>query len=152
MPIKKQAGWLAGWLADEETMLACAYLQGHGAAAYRLGIRAKTKKKYAEALSMYQEGSKFGNHDSATALYLFFSDGQFNAKNEEEKEIMNALGAHADPERASRYKAIADALEINPDLKLGRLDEVLPLPPTKLPVWNGVADALTPASTAPPTY
>lgn len=57
-----------------------------------------------------------------------------------------------DPERAMRYNAIYDALKINPDLKFSRLDEVLPLPPAKLPDWRGIEDALEPESNGPPTY
>lgn len=62
------------------------------------------------------------------------------------------MGIEADPERANRYDIIANALEINPDLKLSRLDQLLPLPPAKLPKWNGIEDAMEPESTAPPTY
>jgi hypothetical protein len=47
---------------------------------------------------------------------------------------------------------IYDALEINPDLKLSRLDQVLPLPPAQLPPWSGVEDAVTPESYDKPTY
>ena len=57
-----------------------------------------------------------------------------------------------DAERERRYDAIYDALKINPDLKLSRLDQVLPLPPAPLPKWSGVDSAVEPESNGRPTY
>lgn len=139
-------------LDDEETMLRCAFDQGHGAAAYRLGIKARVNRRYGDAIQVYQEGVKFGSYDCAAALYLLFSDGYWTNPDEEKIQALRALGVEADPERASRYQAISEALKINPDLKLSRLDQVLPLPPAKLPDWNGIGDALEPESIAAPTY
>lgn len=68
------------------------------------------------------------------------------------KAVLAALGVHLDLERSQRYESISDALKINPDLKLSRLDLVVPLPPAKLPRWAGVMGAVEPESTAPPTY
>lgn len=57
-----------------------------------------------------------------------------------------------DAERERRYDAIYDTLQINPDLKLSRLDQVLPLPPAPLPKWSGVDSAVEPESNGRPTY
>ncbi|WP_230411307.1 DUF6396 domain-containing protein [Collimonas humicola] len=38
---------------------------------------------------------------------------------------------------ADGYEAFTDALQHNPDLRFPNLDKVLPLPPAKLPHWNG---------------
>jgi uncharacterized protein len=95
---------------------------------------------------------KFGSKPCAESLHQLFDDGHWITTREEGKQVLKALGITVDLERTSRYRAIADALEINPDLKFSRLDEVLPLPPAKLPDWRGFEDALEPESTAPPTY
>ncbi len=138
--------------SSEETMLQCAFQQGHGAAAYKLGLKARINKRYQEAIKIYQEGVKFGSHECADALYLLFLDGKWPNPDEQERQALEALGVMTDPERTNRYLAISTALEINPDLKLSRLDQVLPLPPAKLPKWNGVEDAQEPESTERPTY
>ncbi|MYN28938.1 sel1 repeat family protein [Duganella sp. CY42W] len=142
----------AGRLADAEAMQQCAYKQGHGLAAYELGIKAELKTRYMDAIRLYQEGVKFGSKESAASLELLFKDGYSPGATDEEKVELRRLGIRADPERKSRYNVIYDALEINPDLRLGRLDEVLPLPPAKLPRWSNVNDAAEPESDGPPTY
>jgi len=136
----------------EEIMEQCAYQQGHGAAADALAVKARGSRRYQKAIQLYQDGVKFGYRDSASSLQLLFIDGYWSTSNKDEQEALKALGITADPERALRYEVIGDALEINPDLRLTRLDQVLPLPPTTLPSWNGIDDAVEPTSTAPPTY
>ncbi|SFV09420.1 hypothetical protein SAMN05216552_10303 [Pseudoduganella namucuonensis] len=142
----------AGRSDAEDAMVQCAYQQGHGAAAYRLAIDAKVRKQYREALATYQAGITFGDKDCADALFLLFSRGYWTGASSKEREALSAIGIAADPERKARYDAISNALQINPDLKLGRLDEFLPLPPAKLPEWRGVSDVVTPESDGPPTY
>ncbi|WP_230427319.1 SEL1-like repeat protein [Collimonas humicola] len=136
----------------EKIMLQCAYKQGYGAAADALAVKARGSRLYQEAIQLYQDGVKFGGYASASSLYLLFDDGNWSTSDKDEKEALKALGITADPERSLRYKAIAEALKINPDLKLIRLDQVLPLPPVKLPSWNGIEDAVEPTSTTSPTY
>jgi uncharacterized protein len=136
----------------EEAMIQCAFQQGHGAAAYTLGLRAETNSQYKKALQMYQDGVKFGDHHSAASLELLFIKGYWTGSSNQEKQALRDLGIAADPERAMSYNAIYDALKINPDLKFSRLDEVFPLPPAKLPSWKRFEDALEPESKGPPTY
>ena len=57
-----------------------------------------------------------------------------------------------DAERERRYDAIYDTLQINPNLKRSRLDQVLPLPPAPLPNLSGVDSAVEPESNGRPTY
>jgi hypothetical protein len=142
----------AGRLADEQTMQQCAYQQGYGPAAYELGLQAAINGRYVEAIRIHQDGVKFGSKDCAAFLELLFADGHSPGATDQEKEGFKQLGIQVDPERESRYNAIYDSLEINPDLRLGRLDEVLPLPPAKLPSWSNVNDAAEPESDGPPTY
>lgn len=137
---------------NEKTMLQCAYQQMHGAAAYKLALKEEVKKNFGNAINFYQDGVKFGSQDCASALELLFDDEPNSKTDDDEKDILKSLSMVADPERSRRYNAINDALQINPDLKLTRLDEVLPLPPAKLPSWNGVASAVEPEASGPPTY
>lgn len=140
----------AGRLNDEETMLQCAYQQGHGAAAYALGIdREASKKDFRAAMKIFQDGVKFGNQDCADSLFLLFD---WKTNSEGDRALLRDLNINLDSERSSRYRAISDALQINPDLKLSKLDQVLPLPPAKLPPWSGVEDAVEPESYDKPTY
>lgn len=141
-----------GRLADEETMVQCAFMQGHGPAAYKSGIRAKVKKQYMEAVKFQQEGVKFGCKDCAASLELLFLNEDGPGNTDDEKAEWRGLGIRSDAERARRYNAIYDALVINPDLRLKLLDKVLPLPQAKLPEWSGVDDAVEPEPDGPPTY
>ncbi|MRV74588.1 sel1 repeat family protein [Duganella sp. FT92W] len=136
-------------LNEEELMLQCAYKQGFGAAAYQLAVIAKIEGRAMEAVRLYQDGVTFGDSESASALNLIFDTDDGIAKKE---EMLKALGSDRDPERARRYKEIYDALDLNRDLRLGRLDKVLPLPPAALPEWHGIEAALTPEPEGPPTY
>ncbi len=143
----------AGRLDDEDAMVQCAYQQGHGPAAFALGVDMRASKRdYKKAIVYFQNGIKFGNHDSADALSQLFEEGFWITTRPEGKSALQDMGIAADPERTKRYEAISNALEINPDLKLTRLDQVLPLPPAKLPDWNGVSDAVEPEPSGPPTY
>lgn len=142
----------AGREEDEKAMLQCAYQQGHGPAAYELALTAGVSKQYRDAILLYQEGVKFGSIDCARDLEVMFSDGYWGKGSDEEKAILRSLGVEVDPDRKKRYTEIYDALQINPDLKLSRLDQVLPLPPLKLPAWLGVSSAMTPESNDPPAY
>lgn len=141
-----------GRLADEETMQRCAYKQGHGPAAYELGMGARVKRRHDDAIQNFQDGVRFGSSDCAAALLLLFKDGYWASADEEEKKALVTLGINADIERSRRYRTLSDALKINPDLKLTRLDSVLPLPPAPLPEWSGIDDAIEPVSNGSPKY
>jgi len=147
-----QAYCEAGRRNDETFMLQCAYQQGHGRAAYELALNAEVAMKFQEALLIYQNGVKFGSVECARNLRIIFNQGYWSTGSVKEREATETLGIRIDAERESRYRAIHDALEINPDLRLNRLDAVLPLPPAKLPAWSGIEDAIEPESNAPPTY
>jgi uncharacterized protein len=141
-----------GRLGDEEAMLLCAYQQGHGQAAYQLGLKARIKKNYLLAINIYQEGTKFGSQECASSLELLFAHGSWPSSSDEEKDGLTLNKITVDSERSRRYRTIYDALQINPDMKLSRLDEILPLPPAKLPIWNSINDAVVPESEVNPSY
>jgi TPR repeat protein len=56
----------------EEAMLICAYKQGHGPAANKLGSYAKLSKNFGPALEYYQAGTRFGDKLSAVVMMFFF--------------------------------------------------------------------------------
>lgn len=142
----------AGRLADEGTMQRCAYLQGHGAAAYELGMSAKVEGRLDEAIHTFQEGVKLGDSKCASVLWLLFDGQHSTTTNNRQGTALKLLGLSADPARSMRYRALTEALEQNPDLRLDRLDKVLPLPPAPLPLWTGIEDAISPEPSGPPTY
>lgn len=133
-------------------MIMCAYKQGHGPAAYTLGIREEIHSRLLTALNYYQDGTKFGHEESAGSLMLMFDNKEWSSLRKEDQDEYRRLELKPDTERSQRYKQIADALAINPDLRLSRLDKVLPLPPAELPLWNGIEDAIAPEPSGPPTY
>jgi hypothetical protein len=130
----------------------CAYKQGHGPAAMFLGRDAELSHDFPQAIRYYQDGIQFGNEEAAAALMLFFHIENWDFFNVEDLNKLRALDLKPDPERKARYKAIKNALELNPDLRLNLINKVLPLPPAELPSWNGVKDAVGPETDAPPTY
>jgi hypothetical protein len=136
----------------EEAMVMCAYKQGHGPAAQKLGIRAKLRKDFAAALEYYQAGTRFGNKESAAGLMFIFDLEDWDSRDKQDQISLRELQILPDAERKNRYDQISDALDLNPDLKLTRLDQVLPLPPKALPAWKGIEDAIEPEPDGPPSY
>jgi TPR repeat protein len=136
----------------EEAMVMCAYKQGHGPAAYDLGMNAELFKNFAKALEYYQAGTRFGSEPSAAALMFMFDTKDWSSRDKQEQAALRELGILPDPERKNRYKQVDQALDLNPDLKFARLDQVLPLPPAELPAWNGIQDAMEPELDGPPSY
>lgn len=136
----------------EEAMVMCAYKQGHGPAAYDLAVTAKAFNNFAKAVEYYQAGTRLGHQRSAAVLMLMFDTRKWNLREKQEQNALKALEILPDPMRSERYQQISDALDINPDLRLTRLDKVLPLPPAELPAWEGIQDALEPEPDSPPTY
>jgi hypothetical protein len=136
----------------EEAMVMCAYRQGHGPAAYDLGMTAKLFKNFAAALEYYQAGTRFGSKESAVSLMLMFDTKEWSLRDKQDQAALREREILPDPERKSRYKQIFQTLDLNPDLKLTRLDQVLPLPPAELPAWKGIQDAIEPEPDGPPSY
>ncbi|MDU9413028.1 DUF6396 domain-containing protein [Pseudomonas sp. zfem005] len=113
-------------------MRRCAAEQGHGRAARALGVHLSMAGNYQEAISAFQLGIAAGDETSASYL----SRGFLGADSTDD---MNYLGQEKDLERAERYKAIwsilADYSYASP--KVPEINEILPLPPAKLPPWDG---------------
>jgi len=132
-------------------MLECGIAQGSGDAAFALGITLNVDDKslgedYSRALKALHDGVKFGSAQSADYLSASFDD------------IEPLTGNAIDTVRAERYNELGEALLLNPDLRLPNLDKVLPLPPARLPMWDGKRETLVNAAkgiivvaVAPPT-
>lgn len=130
----------------------CAYKQEHGPAALFLGRDAKLDGDFSQALNYFQDGVRFGNKDAAAALMLFFGSSRWGSYTAGQVTKLGGIHLKVDVERENRYEKVMDALELNPDLKLKRINKVLPLPPAELPPWKGVWEAVEPETEGPPSY
>ena len=117
-----------------EKLLNCSSNQGNGIASLKLGISNKIDNKFSEAVKAFHQGAKNGNIEAAGRLSTAFK------KVIPESNKLDYLAINkADPERAIRYEMIEEYLSRNDflDPKVPDLDEIVPLPPAKLPAWDG---------------
>jgi TPR repeat protein len=110
----------------------CAANQGYGPAATTLGMTLKMRKQFTEAVAAFQKGVAAG--DTYSALFL---ENGFAAPPSTDPVYYLAL-PH-DPERTRRYKLIGTFLDDNDGLnpKLPDIDRIVPVPPARLPEWDG---------------
>jgi TPR repeat protein len=113
-------------------MYRCAAEQGNGEAATALGIYLSEGGNYQKALEAFQLGVAAGSSTSASFVYKGF-------RNPPPTNELHYLGQQEDLERAERYEKIWKVLSgysyANP--KVPEINEILPLPPAKLPAWDG---------------
>ncbi|MBT8768444.1 SEL1-like repeat protein [Metapseudomonas boanensis] len=113
-------------------MWRCAAEQGHGKAALSLGVDLKVDGHFQEALEAFQLGVAAGDETSAG----FLDDG---FRGPDPTDRLNYLGQEEDLERANRYERIwsilADYSYAQPTVP--EINEIVPLPPAKLPPWDG---------------
>ncbi|OBY93583.1 hypothetical protein A6723_006820, partial [Pseudomonas sp. AU11447] len=113
-------------------MRRCAAEQGNGSAASDLGVNLKNNKRFQEAVEAFQLGVAAGDESSASFLNSGF-------RNPPPTDRLYYLGQQEDLERAERYEKIwsilADYSYANP--KVPEINDILPLPPAKLPPWDG---------------
>jgi hypothetical protein len=113
-------------------MRRCSAEQGQGPAALDLAIDLQIGKQYRDALEVFQLGVAAGDSTSASFLQGGFSGPEPTNK-------LDCLGQQADRERAGRYNKIwsilADYSYAHP--KVPEINDILPLPPAKLPPWDG---------------
>jgi TPR repeat protein len=113
-------------------MRRCAAGQGHGPAANILGVYLQDSGSYKEALEAFQLGVAAGDETSAGWL-----DDSFRGP--APTDDLYYLGLEKDLERAERYKTIWRILArysyAHP--KVPEINDILPLPPAKLPPWDG---------------
>ncbi|HEX7934054.1 MAG TPA: sel1 repeat family protein [Paraburkholderia sp.] len=113
-------------------MRQCATDQGFGEAASTLGVDLMADKLYSEAVVAFQKGVAAGNTLSSLALEEGFSGPPSSNQ-------LYYLALPHDPERSRRYKLISKFIDdhdgLNP--KVSDIDQIVPLPPAKLPPWDG---------------
>ncbi len=112
-------------------MTRCATDQGLGKAASYLGIDLKTDKLYSEAVIAFQKGVRAGDPQSTSFLG--------NGFDTDPSDALYYVGMQRDPERYRRYKLIGEFLDDNDgrNPKVPDIDQIVPLPPAKLPPWDG---------------
>jgi hypothetical protein len=117
--------------AISRQMTQCATDQGHGRAASYLGIDVKTDRLYPEAVKAFQKGVEAGDAQSAS-----FLENGFNTLPSDDLYYM---ALPVDLERSRRYKLIGKFLDENDgrNPKIPDIDRIVPLPPAKLPPWDG---------------
>nr|WP_028219085.1 sel1 repeat family protein [Paraburkholderia oxyphila] len=112
-------------------IMECATNQGYGKAASYLAINLLDSKLYAQAVEAFHKGVKAGDAQSAFALQYGFDADPSDA--------MYYIGQPKDHERSRRYgliwKFLDDHQSLNP--KVPDIDQIVPLPPAKLPEWDG---------------
>ncbi|MFM0591730.1 hypothetical protein GGD40_004735 [Paraburkholderia bryophila] len=113
-------------------MFQCAADQGHGEAANYLGIGLRIAQKYNEALTAFQKAASAGNTQGAFSLEMGFLATSKGDRS-------SYLGMTPDPERARRYNLIGKLIDSNDgrNPKVPDIDKIVPLPPAKLPSWDG---------------
>jgi hypothetical protein len=113
-------------------MRRCAAEQGHGDAAGALGINLKNMGLFQQALEVLQMGVAAGDESSASRLGKGFRGPQPD-------DQLYYIGQQEDLERAERYEKIwrilANYSYAAP--KVPEINDILPLPPAKLPAWDG---------------
>jgi hypothetical protein len=113
-------------------MRRCAAEQGHGDAATDLGVDLAGDGLYEEALEAYQLGAAAGYSTSASFLMKGF-------RGPKPEDRLYYLAQEKDPERAERYKTIWRILArysyAQPSVP--EINDIVPLPPAKLPPWDG---------------
>lgn len=113
-------------------MLRCAMLQGHVKATYVYFEVTPDNKNYGEALPGFQLAVKSGNEESASFLAKAFNPTRLVGDS-------IAFTSEESAERSRRYALIAKFLAryMNLHPQVPDIDQIVPLPPAKLPDWDG---------------
>jgi tetratricopeptide (TPR) repeat protein len=113
-------------------MRRCAMEQGYGKAASSLAMDFQIEKRYPEAVQAFQRGMQAGDRQSASFLSNAF-------KGALSPDDLDYLALPNDPERARRYELILEFIRNNENRnpKVPDIDQIVPLPPAKLPPWDG---------------
>ncbi len=119
--------------------LKCSAEQGFGEANQDVGIYLRKDNKYKEALDTFYAGAKQGDTQSALKLSNAFELDVKVTPPSSTRYKISYLAVEQDLERARRYNIIRSYLSRNDHLnpKVPDLDQIAPLPPAKLPEWDG---------------
>ncbi|WP_431227490.1 SEL1-like repeat protein [Burkholderia contaminans] len=118
--------------AIAKQMRECATAQGNGKAANMLGADLMTDGFYQEALKAFQKGAESGDSQSTFMLEHAFQGPP-------KSDALYYLALSNDPERTRRYELIGKFIDSNDgrNPKVPEIDKIVPLPPAKLPPWDG---------------
>ena len=88
-------------------------------------------KLYSEAMVAFQKGVRAG--DSQSARFLA------NGFDTDPSDVLYYLGSPKDAERSHRYRLIGKFIDENDgrNPKVPDIERIVPLPPAKLPPWDG---------------
>ena len=113
-------------------MYQCAADQGHGRAASELGIEFQVRQTYPRAVDAFQHGARSGDRRAVSFLENGF-------KGPPPSKPLYYLALPNDPERSRRYSAIGKFISDNQGSNptVPDIDKIVPLPPAKLPPWDG---------------
>ncbi len=116
-----------GW-----SMYRCAADQGYAKAAEEYAIHLKNGGQPIEGMKYFQRAASMGSSMAALSL----SDA-FSVK--DHADPIWGLGQNPDEKREERYRKISGFLSDYSYLYpiIPEMDEIVPLPPAELPVWNG---------------
>ncbi|MCH4243023.1 DUF6396 domain-containing protein [Acinetobacter gerneri] len=122
-------------LAFADELVKCSSENGYGEGSLFYGMELRDQKKMKEAQQAFYLGVKQGSSENAYKLDIGF---KFKSPENQFGEVYN-LGLDYDKERSRRFEVISDYLGKNDYLnpKVPDLDEIVPLPPAKLPAWDG---------------
>ena len=112
-------------------MMRCAMEQGHRAASIRYATDRRVQGDFENAVQGYQAAIRVGDSTAAMGLkFSFLGPGQ--------KSSLYDLGLAEDKERSRRYGLIVMFLRRYEHLgaKVPDIDQIVPLPPAKLPEWD----------------
>ncbi len=134
--------------ADEKLVIdmrRCAMDQGNAQAAFNYGVYVKTRGNYPEAIQAFQKGVRYGSLNSAG-----FLRGGFSSTDPTQEQYYFALPA--DAERTARYDRISTFLRTYEHLgaNIPDIENIVPLPPAKLPEWDGAFEWQKQRDSAPP--
>ncbi|WP_233196188.1 SEL1-like repeat protein [Trinickia soli] len=113
-------------------MWQCAVAQGYAKAADSLGNVLGAEGRFPEAVTAYQRGVAAGSSLSAFGLENGF-------KGPPPSDRLYYIGLPNDPERSDRYRKIREFFERNDgrNPNVPDIERIVPLPPAKLPAWDG---------------
>lgn len=113
-------------------MYQCAVDQGNGKAAANFAVNLQANKLFSESVKVFQKGVAAGDAQSASFLKNGF-------KTSSPTQLLYYMELPSDSERSRRYGVIWEFLTDNEgrNPKVPDIDKIVPLPPAKLPPWDG---------------
>ncbi|KPZ26964.1 Sel1 repeat-containing protein [Pseudomonas coronafaciens pv. zizaniae] len=128
-----------------QSMYKCAMEQGNGPAGVHYASYSKVVGRYADAVTGFHTAIRNGDYDAARNLERAF-------KGPPPSEELYYMALQRDEERVERLEKVRKFLTDNQYLgpKVPDIDQIVPLPPAKLPDWDGTFEWLKKRESTPP--